>query len=164
MKIEDSYAAISRMKQKRWQKIISREEQAERIPECSERDLMPKRIMIIDIDGTICEDIKNEGGLQNMAKAKPYRNSIRQINKWHREGHFICFFTAREEAHSKVTEAWLKNQGVKYHQIIYGKPRRTKLHSEYHFIDNCKIRATTYNGKFSEFVKKRSNILVFPSD
>ena len=54
---------------------------------------------------------------------------------WFDEGHLICFFTARTSEHKSVTEEWLKRNDVKYHQIIYGKPRRNSDHVEYHFID-----------------------------
>ena len=125
---------------------------------------MARKIFIIDIDGTVCEDIKNEDGHDRMVNAKPYADVIKQINHWYDEGHFICFFTGRTADHKTVTEAWLKHKGVKYHQIIYGKPRRIGDYAEYHFIDNAKIRATTYAGKFGEFVTRTKQILVFPED
>ncbi len=125
---------------------------------------MTNKIFIIDVDGTVCEDVRNEEGHQRMIDAKPHPATISQINRWYDEGHFICFFTARTEEHKDVTETWLRQHQVKYHQIIYGKPRRTDSQTEYHFIDNAKIRATTYTGKFGEFVTKTKEILVFPED
>jgi uncharacterized HAD superfamily protein len=125
---------------------------------------MGKKIFIIDIDGTVCEDIKNEEGQDRMAKAKPYEDVIRQINRWHKGGNFICFFTARTLDHKTVTEAWLKQNGAEYDQIIYGKPRRIGDYTEYHFIDNAKIRATTYTGKIGDFITRTREILVFPGE
>jgi len=125
---------------------------------------MAKKIFIIDIDGVVCEDVLNEEGTERMANAKPYPNVINQIGRWFDEGHLICFFTARTSEHKSVTEEWLKGNGVKYHQIIYGKPRRNNTHVEYHFIDNAMIRATKFTGKVGEFVTKTRPILVFPDD
>ena len=125
---------------------------------------MAKKIFIIDIDGTICEDIRNEEGHDRMAKAKPYLDVIKQINQWHDEGHFICFFTARTADDKTVTEAWLKQNGVKHDQILFDKPRRIGDYTEYHFIDNAKIRATTYTGKIGKFVTVKRDILVFPDE
>ncbi len=39
------------------------------------------KIFIIDIDGTICENIKNEEGLTRMRKTKPFIDSIQEINE-----------------------------------------------------------------------------------
>jgi uncharacterized HAD superfamily protein len=125
---------------------------------------MTKKIFIIDIDGTVCEDVSNEEGSDRMADAKPYLDVIKQIGKWFDEGHFICFFTSRTIEHKSVTEEWLKQNGVKYHQIIYEKPRRNSIFAEYHFIDNSRVRATTFTGKVGEFVTKTRRILVFPDD
>ena len=99
-----------------------------------------------------------------MANAKPYLDVIKQINQWHDEGHFICFFTARTTDDKAVTEAWLKQNGVKHDQILFDKPRRIGDYNEYHFIDNAKIRATTYTGKVGAFVTKTKDILVFPGE
>ena len=40
---------------------------------------MAKKIFIIDVDGTICEDVLNEEGTERMANAKPYPDVIKQI-------------------------------------------------------------------------------------
>jgi len=125
---------------------------------------MTKKIFIIDIDGTVCEDVLNEEGTARMANAKPYLAVIDQIGRWFDEGHLVCFFTARTIDHKDVTEQWLKQNGVKYHQIIYGKPRRNSTHAEYHFIDNVTVRATTFTGKVGEFVTKTKQTLVFPDE
>ena len=52
---------------------------------------------LIDIDGTICEDIPNEEP-ERMATAKVFDNVAEQINKWYDEGHQICFFTSISSA------------------------------------------------------------------
>jgi uncharacterized HAD superfamily protein len=121
-----------------------------------------KKIFIVDIDGTICEDIKNEEGSQRMLEAAPFKGSIEAVNRWHDEGHFICFFTARTNEHRAATEQWMMKNGVKYHQIIYNKPRKISPFSEYHFIDNAPIRATKFSGKMTpKFVKQIKEIEVF---
>ncbi len=121
-----------------------------------------RKIMIIDIDGCVCEHIDNEE-LQKMATAKPIQDSIKKINQWYGEGHFICFFTAREEKHKKITENWLKKHGIKYHKIVFGKPRRL-IGDEYHYIDDMPVRASRFKGKFTDFVKKKKDVLVFEND
>lgn len=120
-----------------------------------------KKVYLVDIDGTICDDIRNEEGIAAMAIAKPYLDGIEWVNKKYDEGHYICFFTARKQEHKEVTEDWLDNHDVKYHQVIYNKPRRIGKYTSYHMIDNASVKATTYKGKFSEMVKKQVEIEVF---
>src|SRR5712692_5914591 len=120
------------------------------------------KIFIVDIDGVLCEHVDNETP-EKMVHAAPYDESIAKINQWFDQGHNICFFTARTEDHRSVTEEWLKKHGVKYHQLIFGKPRRKKG-EEYHYIDDTPIRATTYKGTFSDLVKMKKEILVFKDE
>jgi len=120
-----------------------------------------KKIFIIDIDGTICENVLNEEGPEKMLHAKPFKESIERINDLYGQGNMICFFTARTDEHRDVTLKWLKENGVKYHQIIFNKPRKTNEFREYHFVDDTPIRATTFKGKFTDFVKKKTEIEVF---
>ena len=49
---------------------------------------------LIDIDGTICDDIPNEEP-ERMATAKIYPDALVILNKWYDEGHYITFFTSR---------------------------------------------------------------------
>ena len=125
---------------------------------------MGKKIFILDIDGTICEDIRNEEGCEKMLAAKPFPDSIEYINRLYSDGNYICFFTSRTDEHKDVTIEWLKKNGLKYHQIIFNKPRRIGEYDEYHWIDNMHVKATTYKGKFTNFVKKKVEIEVFESD
>ena len=111
---------------------------------------------LIDIDGTICDDIPNEEP-QRMVTAKLYPDALITLNKWYDQGHIICFFTSRTEEHRKVTENWLKKNGFKYHSLLMGKPRG----GNYHWIDNHLVRATRYNGKFTDLVQKDVKIEVF---
>jgi len=120
------------------------------------------KIFIVDIDGVVCEHVDNETP-EKMVHAAPFNESIAKVNQWFDQGHTICFFTARTEDHRSVTEEWLKKHGVKYHQLILGKPRR-KEGEEYHYIDDTPIRATTYKGTFSDLVKMKREILVFKDE
>ena len=119
------------------------------------------RIFLVDVDGTICENIRNEEGIDRMRDAKPFEDSISAINRLYAEGHYICFFTARTDDHREVTIKWLGDHGVKFHQIIFNKPRKTGDFREYHFIDDTHSRATTYKGKFTSFVKRKAEIETF---
>ena len=47
---------------------------------------------LIDIDGTICDDIPNEEP-ERMSTAKLYPDALDTLNKWYEQGHFITFFT-----------------------------------------------------------------------
>jgi hypothetical protein len=77
----------------------------------------PTKIFLIDIDGTICDDIKNEES-ELYPSAKVFPNSREVINKWYQEGNIITFFTAREAKDREVTEKWLKENGFLYHGLV----------------------------------------------
>ena len=111
---------------------------------------------LIDIDGTICDDIPNEQP-DRMIKAKLYPKALKTLNKWYEEGHIITFFTSRLEIHREVTEKWLKKNGFKYHGLLMNKPRG----GNYHWVDNHIVRATRYEGNFSDLVEKNVKIQVF---
>ena len=111
---------------------------------------------LIDIDGTICDDIPNEQP-ERMIKAKLYPKALKTLNKWYNEGHIITFFTSRLELHREVTEKWLKKHGFKYHGLLMNKPRG----GNYHWVDNHIVRATRYEGNFSDLVEKNVKIQVF---
>lgn len=114
------------------------------------------RNFLIDIDGTVCEDIPNEEP-ERMVTAEVYPDAIEILNKWYDEGHIITFFTSRTEDHRKVTETYLKKHGFKYHGLLMGKPRG----GNYHWIDNHMVRATRFKGKFTDLVVKTKDIEVF---
>ena len=113
---------------------------------------------LIDIDGTICDDIPNEEP-ERMATAKLYPDALETLNKWYKQGHFVTFFTSRLEEHRLVTEVWLKKNGFKYHALLMGKPRG----GNYHWVDNHIVRATRFAGKFTDLVEKEVSIQVFKS-
>lgn len=120
---------------------------------------MSNRIYLVDIDGTICDDIKNEDShLYPTAKEFPGAKDI--LNNWYDKGNIIHFFTARESKDREVTETWLKIHGFKYHSLIMDKPR-IKNGQEYVWIDNRKVRAVTYTGTWSELVETNANIQTF---
>ena len=58
---------------------------------------------LIDIDGTICDDIPNEEP-ERMLTANVYPDALKTLNKWYDEGHIICFFTSRTEDDRENTE------------------------------------------------------------
>lgn len=120
--------------------------------------ILPEEIKnyLIDIDGTICDDIPNEEP-ERMATAEVYPDALATLNKWYDEGHIITFFTSRTEAHREVTTKWLERYGFKYHAMLMGKPRG----GNYHWIDNHLVRATRYKGKFTDLVDKEVTIQVF---
>ena len=111
---------------------------------------------LIDIDGTITEDIPNEEP-NRMVTCLPFKDALLTCNKWFEEGHMICFFSSRLESHREITENWLKKHGFKYHTLLMGRPRG----GNYHWIDNHLVKATRYNGKFTDLIKKEVKIEVF---
>ncbi len=117
--------------------------------------ILPDHIknFIIDIDGTICDDIPNEQP-QRMVNCLPYPEMLKLLKKWHAEGHIITFFTARPESLREITEQWLDKHGIKYFRLIMEKPRG----GNYHWIDNRIVRATRFENNFSDLVINTSQI------
>ncbi len=111
---------------------------------------------LIDIDGTVCEDIPNEEPWR-MEDAAVFPEALLTLNKWFEEGHIITFFTSRTEEHRAITEQWLKKNGFHYHGLLMGKPRG----GNYHWVDNHMVRATRYQGRFTDLVEKNTVIQVF---
>ena len=111
---------------------------------------------LIDIDGTICDDIPNEEP-ERMSTVEPYPDALSICNKWYNEGHIITFFTSRTEEHRAITEQWLRKYGFKFHGLLVGKPRG----GNYHWIDNHIVKATRYKGKFTDMIKINTEIEVF---
>ena len=123
--------------------------------------VLPKNIKnyLIDIDGTITDDVPNEEP-ERMLTCEPYPDALRVLNDWHEEGHIITFFTSRTEDHREYTERWLKMHNFKYHGLLMNKPRG----GNYHWIDNHLVKATRFRGKFTELIKVSKDIEVFNDD
>jgi len=79
-----------------------------------------KRI-VVDIDGTICLTLNDD-----FENATPYLKRIEKVNELYDEGYTIVFFTARGSYTGldwrELTLKQLKEWGVKYHELIMGKP------------------------------------------
>jgi hypothetical protein len=118
-----------------------------------------QKLFLIDIDGTICDDIRNEESeLYSTANAFP--RALEIINKWYDEGNVITFFTARESKDREVTLQWLDKHGFKYQGLVMDKPRIND-EQEYVWIDNKKVRAVTYLGNWTELKEVDAKIQIF---
>ncbi len=111
---------------------------------------------LIDIDGTVCDDVPNEEP-ERMVTVMPYPDALKILNKWYDEGHIITFFTSRTEDTRDITIEWLDRHGFKYHGLLMDKPRG----GNYHWIDNHIVKATRFKGKFTDLVVETKKIEVF---
>ena len=118
---------------------------------------------IVDLDGTVWEDVPNEMAQDRTENAEVYHNAVDWINEKFDEGNYICFFTARWESLRRLTEEKLAKIGVRYHQLIMNKPRlRHTKYRGYHYIDNCAVlKASRFEGVWTELVEKNMDITVF---
>jgi uncharacterized HAD superfamily protein len=114
---------------------------------------------LIDIDGTVTEDVPNEEP-ERMLSCEPFPDALEVLNKWYEEGHIITFFTSRTEEHRDYTEQWLKKHNFKYHGLLMDKPRG----GNYHWIDNHLVKATRFRGKFTQLVTASKDIELFNDD
>ncbi|NNC83669.1 MAG: phosphoheptose isomerase [Flavobacteriales bacterium] len=124
----------------------------------NESPMLPEEIknFLIDIDGTITDDIPNEEP-ERMVTCEPYEDALETLNRWYDQGHIITFFTSRTEEHREITEEWLDRHGFKYHGLLVGKPRG----GNYHWVDNHMVRATRFTGNFTDLIVKSKKIEVF---
>jgi hypothetical protein len=79
-----------------------------------------------------------------MITAKELPGAKEAVNGFFDAGHNICFFTSRAEEHRAITEAWLKEHGFNYHQIIFNKPRG----GNYYFIDDKVEKSIKFKGEY----------------
>ena len=101
---------------------------------------MKSTIWLIDIDGTVCEDIPNEQSWR-FETAKPLPGSLEKVKNLYDSGDRITFFTARTTEHAKATEAWLDKHGFPYETVVYNKPR-IQDGETYHWVDNRSVMAS----------------------
>jgi len=104
--------------------------------------------ILIDIDGTICEDIPNAEDYR-FINAKVLNNAVESVNTLYNNGHNITFFTARLTKHREVTEQWLKKHKFQYHSLIVDKPGG----GNYFWIDNLDVTGIKYNDNWDNIVK-----------
>lgn len=80
-----------------------------------------KTVWCFDCDNVIC---LTEG--TNYVEAQPIQENIKKINALYDSGKYIKIFTGRGSVSGidwrKLTEKQLKDWGVKYHELIFGKP------------------------------------------
>jgi D-sedoheptulose 7-phosphate isomerase len=76
---------------------------------------------LIDLDGTLCTNTFGE-----YEKAEPIYSAIAIINKYYDDGIHIKIYTARGSGTGvnwrEITESQLNQWGVKYNELILGKP------------------------------------------
>lgn len=114
---------------------------------------------LIDIDGTVTEDVPNED-VERMRNVLPFPDALDTINRWYKEGHVINFFTSRTEDLRKITEEWLNKHGFKYHGIIMGKSRG----GNYVWIDNHVVKGVRYKGIWDDLKPVVKKVHIFPEN
>lgn len=84
------------------------------------------RIVYVDIDGFLCTDEKGD-----YKSAKPKQENIDKINRKYDYGEIIIIWTSRGTTTDidwkELTESQLHKWGVKYHELIFGKPEYDEL-------------------------------------
>ena len=117
---------------------------------------MGKKVIIVDIDGTICEQIGDPGkssDAQGLENAKPFTERIKYLNLLYDEGHFIHYWSSRGcwtgEELLERTRQQLDSWGVKYNDVAVFKPFYDV------WIDDKSVRvAHDTEGATSEFIPK----------
>jgi uncharacterized HAD superfamily protein len=91
-------------------------------------------IWLIDIDGTVCEDIPNEQA-ELFVSALPLEGAKDKVDELLAAGDRVVFFTARTTEHAEATERWLDTHEFQYESVVYNKPRIGDGWN-YNWIDN----------------------------
>lgn len=93
-----------------------------------------RKILAIDIDGVITlESELNDYGkvsfktlMKKYYEAKPNKEMIKRINRA-KKNYFILLYTSRNDYFRTITKRWLRENNVKYDEIVFNKPY-------YHYI------------------------------
>lgn len=81
---------------------------------------MERKVIAVDIDGVLCEDDGDysHAGLYNR---KPIKETIDKVNRLYGQKHIIIIYTSRNPDRQQITEAWLRDNGVRFTAIRMGK-------------------------------------------
>ena len=119
-----------------------------------------RKNFVIDLDQCICDvaiNGKTATSVSAILSAKEVKGAREWVNRLSSQGHFICFFSNRQETFRTATTEWLKDHGFKYDSLIMGKPYA----DNYHYIDDRHVQATTFRGRYAPLVRKEHPIQVF---
>jgi len=118
---------------------------------------MKLKTICFDIDNVICKT----NATRNYSKSVPIKKNIAIINEAYEKGFNIILYTARYMGRCKgnvtkvkreikpLTLKQLKNWGVKYHKIYFGKPSFDL------FVDD---KSLFFNKKWQKILKEKLNI------
>jgi len=80
---------------------------------------------VIDIDGTICNEVFEPDGKKNYELHQPMPERIEKVNALYDAGHTIKYMTARGAVskvdYEELTRRQLMSWGAKYHELSVGK-------------------------------------------
>ena len=105
-------------------------------------------LIYVDIDETICKTPSS----RDYSLATPILENIKKINLLYDKGHYIYYWTARGTISLKdwteVTKEQFREWGVKYHQLLFGKPAYDLL------IDDKALNSLDHFGEIDNYVSK----------
>ena len=91
--------------------------------------MIETKTLVVDVDDTISTHVN-----RNYDDAIPHLDIIKKLNDMHDAGWRIIYFTARgqvscngdvkliERSRRPALEAWMQKYGVKYDELLFGKP------------------------------------------
>ena len=98
--------------------------------------------LIIDIDGTICEEKRQF----SRSLAKPLPDAIQSLKSLKKRGCILILYSARTWAEYEMTLNWLKSHDVPFDQLILGKPEGD------YWIDDRAIKYTNWKEVLKDII------------
>lgn len=85
-----------------------------------------KKIIGIDLDGTICTEHNPRGKIEDIYEKRKNAvlidGALESLKKFKENGYYIIIYTGRNKTWYKNTEEWLINNNVPFDELICGKP------------------------------------------
>ena len=108
---------------------------------------MQSRVYLVDIDGTLCQDVPNEEA-HRFPTAQPLPGARDAMQALVDAGHELVYFTARLPEHAEVTRGWLGMHGFPFpDSLLCGKPRSRRR--AYVWVDNTPVSAQHFAGDWA---------------
>lgn len=99
--------------------------------------MVTTKTFCFDLDGTLCTQHGTD-----YAAAQPMHARIEHVNALYGSGHRIVIHTARGSGtgldHSELTLTQLKQWGLQYHDVVFGKPAADV------YVDDRAVSDTAY--------------------